>query len=129
MSDAVSALHNDTTALRYGRLSMQNLAGPEDEPLPLVFATEYWDGSDFQLNAADSCTLISNSSALLSTISGTPALSMTGVGGVVQNGRFPAQSLTLAPPGVPGVWQVEYMAEPWLQYYWRGASARPSRVS
>ena len=48
---------------------------------------------------------------------------MTGVGGVVQNGRFPAQSLTLAPPGVPGVWQVEYMAEPWLQYHWRGASA------
>lgn len=108
--------------MRYGRLAMQNSAGPEDEPVPLAFKTEYWQGGRFINNIEDNCSLISNSSALLSTISGTPALSMTGAGGVVQNGRFPAQSLTLAPPGVPGVWQVEYMAEPWLQYYWRGAS-------
>jgi MSHA biogenesis protein MshQ len=112
-----------TLNMRNGRLVLQNSGGPEDEPVPLAFKTEYWQGGRFINNIEDNCSLISNSSALLSTISGTPALSMTGVGGVVQNGRFPAQSLTLAPPGVPGVWQVEYMAEPWLQYHWRGASA------
>jgi len=112
-----------TLNMRYGRLVLQNSGGPEDEPVPLAFNTEYWQGGRFINNIDDNCSLISNSSALLSTISGTPALSMTGVGGVVQTGRFPAQSLTLAPPGIPGVWQVEYMAEPWLQYYWRGASA------
>ncbi|WP_240222512.1 DUF6701 domain-containing protein [Rheinheimera hassiensis] len=112
-----------TLNMRYGRLVLQNSGGPEDEPVPLAFKTEYWQGGRFINNIEDNCSLISNSSALLSTISGTPALSMTGVGGMVQNGRFPAQSLTLAPPGVPGIWQVEYMAEPWLQYHWRGASA------
>ncbi|MDR6984223.1 MSHA biogenesis protein MshQ [Rheinheimera pacifica] len=112
-----------TLNMRYGRLVLQNSGGPEDEPVPLAFNTEYWQGGRFINNIDDNCSVISNSSALLSTISGTPALSMTGVGGVVQTGRFPAQSLTLAPPGIPGVWQVEYMAEPWLQYYWRGASA------
>ncbi|PKM17121.1 MAG: hypothetical protein CVV11_21350 [Gammaproteobacteria bacterium HGW-Gammaproteobacteria-15] len=112
-----------TLNMRYGRLVLQNSGGPEDEPVPLAFNTEHWQGGRFINNIDDNCSLISNSSALLSTISGTPALSMTGVGGVVQTGRFPAQSLTLAPPGIPGVWQVEYMAEPWLQYYWRGASA------
>lgn len=108
--------------MRFGRLALQNSGGPEDEPVPLAFKTEYWQDGRFINNVEDNCSLISNSSALLSTISGTPALSLAGAGGVVQNGRFPAQSLTLAPPGVPGVWQVEYMAEPWLQSYWRGAS-------
>lgn len=121
-TDAISALHNDTTALRYGRLTMQNLAGPEDEPLPLVFATEYWDGSDFLLNAADSCTLISNSSALLTTISGSPDLSLIGNSTMVQSGRLPAQTLWLNPPSAVGTWQVQYETYPWLQYYWRGAT-------
>lgn len=109
--------------MRYGRLVLQNSAGPEDEHMPLAFNTEYWQSGRFISNSDDNCSLISNNSTLLKTVSDTAALSMNGVGGVVQHGRFPAQSLKLTPPGVPGVWQVEYMAEPWLQYYWRGASA------
>jgi hypothetical protein len=122
VSTDISALNSDPTALRYGRLSMQNLAGPEDEPLPLVFAAEYWDGNDFLLNTLDSCTLISNSSALLTTISGSPELSLIGNSGLMQSGSLPGQTLWLSPTGAPGFWQLEYTAEPWLQYYWRGAT-------
>jgi hypothetical protein len=122
VSTDISALNSDPTTLRYGRLGMQNLAGPEDEPLPLVFAAEYWDGNDFLLNTFDSCTLISNSSALLTTISGSPELSLIGNSGLMQSGSLPGQALWLSPTGVTGFWQVEYTAAPWLQYYWRGAT-------
>jgi MSHA biogenesis protein MshQ len=115
-------LNSNPTELRYGRLVLKNVAGPENEPLPLAFTTEYWDGARFLSNAADNCTVISNSSTLLSTQQGSPDLTLGGMGGTVQQGQFPAHNLWLNTPGSTGNWLIEYQAEPWLQYYWRGTS-------
>lgn len=114
-------LHSNPTELRFGRLLLKNAAGPEEENLPLALATEYWNGSRFIGNSADNCTLIGNSPALLTTQQGTPDLTLGGSGGTVQQGQFPASSLWLNTPGSTGNWLIEYQAEPWLQYYWRGA--------
>jgi len=43
--------------VRYGRLSMENVYGPENiNELPMPFRLEYWNGSRFAVNTADSCT-------------------------------------------------------------------------
>jgi MSHA biogenesis protein MshQ len=44
--------------IRYGRLDMDNVYGPENLPgsLPMPFQVEYWNGSRFVLNAQDNCT-------------------------------------------------------------------------
>lgn len=42
--------------LRYGRLILDNIAGPEDEPLSVRARTEYWNGSRFVRNMDDICT-------------------------------------------------------------------------
>lgn len=43
--------------VRYGRLTMDNVYGPENIPeLLMPFRLEYWNGSRFVVNAADSCT-------------------------------------------------------------------------
>lgn len=44
--------------VRYGRLSPQNVYGPENiEELQMPLQMEYWTGTRFVLNGADSCTL------------------------------------------------------------------------
>lgn len=43
--------------VRYGRLSMENVYGPENiNELLMPFRVEYWNGSRFEVNTADSCT-------------------------------------------------------------------------
>lgn len=44
--------------LRYGRLRLDDSYGPETANLPVIFRTEYWDGSEWQRNRDDSCTQI-----------------------------------------------------------------------
>lgn len=63
-SDGVSAADDSYTFtpvanfdVRYGRLSMENVYGPENiKELPMPFWLEYWNGSRFVVNTADSCT-------------------------------------------------------------------------
>ncbi|MDX1819230.1 MAG: DUF6701 domain-containing protein, partial [Marinobacter sp.] len=43
--------------IRYGRLFLENAYGPETlTALPMPFRVEYWNGSGFVTNTADSCT-------------------------------------------------------------------------
>lgn len=43
--------------IRYGRLTMENVYGPENiSELLMPFRLEYWNGSRFVVNTADSCT-------------------------------------------------------------------------
>lgn len=44
--------------LRYGRLRLDDAFGPETVELPVNFVTEYWTGSYFAKNTADSCTAL-----------------------------------------------------------------------
>lgn len=47
-----------TTQFRYGRLRLEDSFGSETEPLGIGIVAEYWDGSQFILNAQDSCTSV-----------------------------------------------------------------------
>ena len=59
--------NNDTTNesqevgqawLRHGRLLLEDAHGPETANLPLNFLTQYWNGTTWVTNTADSCTEI-----------------------------------------------------------------------
>lgn len=62
--DEVMPLANDVARFgsgaevefRYGRLIIDNAFGPETEPLNIPFRIEYYDGTQFVVNTADSCT-------------------------------------------------------------------------
>lgn len=108
------------TDIRYGRLLLQNGAGPEEEPLPLVLRSEYWDGSRFIVNQQDSCSLLT--AGQLNSLT-SPALSFAGAGAPLQQGMLPAGALWAQPSLAPGSWRIEYQASPWLQYNWSGTAA------
>lgn len=112
-------LHSATTALRFGRLFLHSAAGPEEEAMPLRLTTEYYAGSRFVQNLADNCTVLSAAPALLSTIVGSPALTLQGSGGVVVQGALPGGPLQLTPTGQSGNWIIEYQVPEYLRYNWR----------
>lgn len=45
-------------AFRYGRLRIANAFGSEKSPLPMPVQAQYWSGSSWVLNGADSCTSV-----------------------------------------------------------------------
>ena len=47
-----------TTALRFGRLRLQNAYGSATVALPMALEVQYWDGAQFQRNGDDSCTTL-----------------------------------------------------------------------
>lgn len=47
-----------TTALRFGRLVVDNAIGSELGPVELPWRVEYWDGATWRINADDDCTAI-----------------------------------------------------------------------
>ncbi|HSG51924.1 MAG TPA: DUF6701 domain-containing protein [Rheinheimera sp.] len=123
VSGLSSAVTSSPTELRYGRLVLGNVAGPEEEALPLAFSTEYWQGDRFVRNLADSCSLISASNSRLSTPEGTPTLTLSGSDALIQQGMLPGAPIWLIPVYSAGKWTIEYRVDPWLQYYWRGDTA------
>ncbi|MGI1678358.1 MAG: LamG domain-containing protein [Cellvibrionaceae bacterium] len=42
--------------MRFGRLSVLDVHGPETSAIPMIWQTEFWNGSSFVLNTEDSCT-------------------------------------------------------------------------
>ncbi|MEX1033070.1 MAG: DUF6701 domain-containing protein, partial [Cellvibrionaceae bacterium] len=41
---------------RFGRLYAQDVHGPESSPIPMIWQTEYWNGSRFVINEDDDCS-------------------------------------------------------------------------
>ncbi|WP_213995015.1 DUF6701 domain-containing protein [Arsukibacterium sp.] len=102
------------TDIRYGRMQMANGFGPEFDDLPVNLTAEYWDGSRFTGNSADSCSVISAaslnlSSTLTSAVANAAALS---------SGKTPTDGLLLLAPDEPGVVGATYQVPVWLQYDW-----------
>ena len=54
--DCDSRLLGGVLDLRFGRLRLSDVHGPESAPIPMVWQTEYWNGSQFVLNTSDQCT-------------------------------------------------------------------------
>ena len=57
--DCDSAQLAGTLNLRFGRMRLQDVHGPESAAIPMVWRTEYWDGSGFVVNTDDQCTQLS----------------------------------------------------------------------
>jgi MSHA biogenesis protein MshQ len=53
------------TELRYGRMWLQNAYGSGASVLPVPIQVQYWSGSAFAVNAADSCTTLARSAIAL----------------------------------------------------------------
>ncbi|MFZ2652480.1 MAG: DUF6701 domain-containing protein [Burkholderiaceae bacterium] len=87
-----------TLALRFGRLRLSNAVGSQTRPLALPLSAQYWSGSDFDVNALDSCTTIPASAVSLGNLRRTLTLADTALSG----GSFALSSgvgtLALAPP-------------------------------
>jgi hypothetical protein len=54
-----------TTEARFGRLWLQNAYGNGASVLPVPIQAQYWNGSAFAVNAADSCTALARSAIAL----------------------------------------------------------------
>ena len=54
------------TAVRFGRLRLQNAYGPESVGLQLPLQAQHWNGSSFALNADDSCSTLNREHIALS---------------------------------------------------------------
>ena len=87
-----------STALRFGRLRLQNGYAPDTVGLQLPLDVQYWNGTGFALNALDSCTTLARANI---------ALSFTGVVAACDTAVLEASvafasgqsKLTLAAPG------------------------------
>lgn len=55
-SNCDSKLLSGMLEARFGRLYVQDGHGPESAPIPMVWQTEYWNGSRFVLNSDDQCS-------------------------------------------------------------------------
>ncbi len=91
-------------AVRSGRLAMQNTYGSELLDLPVPLAVEYWNGTSFVTNTADSCTSLPVTSIAMGNFLGQLEACETGplVAGslVMVAGKLLAPGLSLRKPGV-----------------------------
>jgi hypothetical protein len=58
------------TDVRFGRLRLENVFGPENRDLPVSMTAEYWDGTKFSANVNDNCTSIPASAIAMSFSAG-----------------------------------------------------------
>lgn len=132
----VFATGNITGAkLRYGRLKANNALGSELEPLAVPVYAQYYNGSGFVVNSADSCTVIGTSALDFGagTYSATPAAGVAtfsiGSGSSTATLGTAALSagqlgLSLSAPGSRKVGEIDYQinlttaASTWLQFDW-----------
>lgn len=55
-SDCDSRMLTGSLNLLFGQLRLDDVHGPESAAIPMLWQTEYWNGSQFVVNTADQCT-------------------------------------------------------------------------
>ncbi|MDP1698131.1 MAG: PA14 domain-containing protein [Xanthomonadaceae bacterium] len=127
-----------STELRHGRLALYNAIGSELQPLVVGLQAEYFNGSGFVLNTADTCTPLDLASELLlqnpdtaggeqpgdtvmTVAAGTSRATLVNMPPPVQ-GRI---NVSLTPPGAGNTGFIDLRAAlgaslPWLQFDWDG---------
>ncbi|MCG7201386.1 hypothetical protein MD273_16740 [Marinobacter pelagius] len=112
--------------IRYGRLQMENVYGPETvDELFMPFSAEYWTGSGFVTNTGDSCTPWNTSNITdPETYHSLVADSATLAGGV-------GGPLVLEPNGDRGTDTLTWSVPVWLEGDWNqdGALEDPSATA
>lgn len=104
----------------YGRHRLENAYANAFQPAPVVLKAEVWNGSQFVLHSADSCSDVKPASL---TVTGTPALTVSGSNTTLASGVNPVNSLLLSAPGQNGSWGLQYQAPVWLKYNWDTTAA------
>lgn len=115
--------------LRSGRLALQNAYGSELLELPVPFDAQYWNGSGYERNSADSCTQVPVPAAGSGMTFGgnlaagetTPSVNgATSGSGVFASGDG---GFRLSRPGAGNDGYVDIVvdAPSWLEFDWRGA--------
>ena len=92
-----------TLALRSGRLRLSNAFGKASAALQLAAVTDYWGGSTWLLNSADSCTTVAAASVALSnprSATGAASAATTSAGALTISGG--SGSISLAAPNPAG---------------------------
>ncbi|RUO23468.1 hypothetical protein CWE08_02145 [Aliidiomarina iranensis] len=115
----------DTLNVRYGRLVLENIAGPEDEDLNVIMLAEYWDGNRFMVNSLDSCTPTNPANL---AIVDNPNNLVTGPDGTIanlENGELVFGDFFWEAANDVGEFEFEYQAPTWLQYPWVDAEGDP----
>lgn len=88
------------TALRFGRLRLENAVGSEKLDLPIPVQVQFWSGTAFRVNSADNCTSLTAANlALGDYLGGINAANMAS-GNISLGGAFASGvgSLTLTKP-------------------------------
>jgi MSHA biogenesis protein MshQ len=108
---ATAAAVGSGTKLRYGRLKMQNAYGSELLALPVPLEAQYWAGSYYVTNTADSCTVIPMSSITMGNYRkqlGACETQISPVGNATMvAGKLPGTGLRLTNPGVNNAGSVD----------------------
>jgi len=114
--------------LRYGRLLLENAYGPETQPLTLPGRAEFWTGSRFVVNTADSCWAYS---AALASPETSGLTTVTGNSGVLQQGQADMVALSAPGAGNTGTVRINYAAPVFLQddFNNTGALENPSGLA
>ncbi|WP_223246716.1 DUF6701 domain-containing protein [Sulfuriferula thiophila] len=113
-----SGYSEGTTEIRSGRIKINNASGSEALALPVPMVAQYYNGTAFVTNAADSCTSVpvpttpTASSGLLTTLTTTATLLAPFSAG--------DSKLKLSKPGAKGYVDITIAAPAWLQYNWKG---------
>ncbi|MGX5913129.1 DUF6701 domain-containing protein [Aliidiomarina sp. Khilg15.8] len=108
--------------LRFGRLLLADIAGPEDEDLRIEAQLEYWDGNRFIVNEADNCFYMRSGN--ITDVQGLDGFQPPETGPdntdliMLSDGRTGFNSLYFESPGTPGELQFSYVAPSWLLYDW-----------
>ncbi len=102
--------------IRYGRLELENVYGPETgDPLLMPFRATYWGGTRFVTNTDDSCSPWATSDITVTAPGGVMAELAT-LSGDLELGTAPP--LELVPVGNRGEATLEWDVPVWLQDDW-----------
>ena len=111
--------------LRFGRWVIENGFGPETSDLIMPMKIEYWNGSEFIINAEDSCTAYNfddSENYTLESESFNSSVTSSSGSGIFSEGE--AEILMNKPNVYPlsrGQVKITYTAAPaWLRYNWNG---------
>jgi MSHA biogenesis protein MshQ len=127
-----------TALIRSGRLRMLNAYGSELLALtmPLWLSTQYWNGSTWTLNSADSCTSLAvptSASGMVfgpgNLVAGSTTASIQGVGSgsaslLAGDGGF---KLSRPGTGKTGYVDITVATPSWLTFPWSGSSATAAK--
>ena len=118
---------------RYGRLFIQSAHGPENEPLPVPFSVQYWNGSSFVTSIDDSCSAlpltditfdgnsidtVANRTVVIGGGNTTGSFGISGANAQPTSGSY---NLEFSPPGAgnTGYFKIGISNVPdWLRYDW-----------